>query len=129
MEKRQKMKVRRLLAALIDKGFTTGVDSALLGLLGVPDGIVIITFLGSMPLIELTLILLIITGVRGVVARAGRRSTRYGCLAREASLEGGGSGHILAMLGSLLRARIHPEIKYMKERSNTRYGQDRTKIK
>jgi hypothetical protein len=129
MEKRQKMKVRGLLAALIDKGFTTGVDSVLLGLLGVPDGIVIITFLGSMPLIELTLILLIITGVRGVVTRARRRSTRYCCLAREASLEGGGSGHILVMLGSLLRARIHPEIKYMKERSNTRYGQDRTKIK
>jgi hypothetical protein len=93
MEERQKMKVRRLLAALIDKGFTTGVDSALLGLLGVPDGIVIITFLGSMPLIELTLILLIITGVRGVVTRARKRSTRYGCLVGPTPL--GGPDHIL----------------------------------
>jgi hypothetical protein len=46
----------------------------LLGLLGVPDGIVIMTFLRSMPLIELTLILLIIVGVRGVVTQVRRRA-------------------------------------------------------
>jgi hypothetical protein len=74
MEKRPKLRVRRLLAALIDRGFMGDVDSVLLGLLGVPDGIVIMTFLRSMPLIELTLILLIIVGVRGVVTQVRRRA-------------------------------------------------------
>jgi hypothetical protein len=93
MVKRPKPRVRGLLTALIDRGFTASVDSVLLGLLGVPYGIVIIVFLGSMPLIELTLILFIITGVRGVVTRARKRSTRYGCLVGPTPL--GGPDHIL----------------------------------
>jgi hypothetical protein len=50
MEKRPKTWVRRLLATFIHKCFSGCVDSVLLGLLGVPDGIVITVFLGSMPL-------------------------------------------------------------------------------
>jgi hypothetical protein len=79
----------------------------LLGLLGVPDGIVIMAFLESMSLIEFTLILFIIAGVRGVVTRARRRSTGHGCHADPTSL--GGPGHILSLLGLLLLASIHPE--------------------
>jgi hypothetical protein len=93
MEKRPKPRVHRLLATLIDRCFMGDVDGVLLGLLEVPDGIVIIVFLGSMALIELTLILLIITGVREVVTRARRRAMRYGCLAGSTLL--GCPGHIL----------------------------------
>jgi hypothetical protein len=77
MKKRPKTRVCRLLVALIDRCFSGCVDIVLLGLLGVPDGIVIIAFLGSMLLIGLTLILLIIAGVRGVVTWARRRSTGH----------------------------------------------------
>jgi hypothetical protein len=126
MEKRPKPRVRRLLAALIARCFTDGVDSVLLGLLGVPDGIVITTFLGSMPLIELMLILLFIAGVRGVVTQAGRRRpTGHGCLAGSTPL--GGPDHILSLLDLLFPVRVHPKIKDMKERSITRYGQKITR--
>jgi cell division protein FtsX len=62
VEKRPKLRVRGLLAAFIHRSFT--VDGFLIGLLGVPDGIVIMALFGCMPLIELTLILLV-AGVRG----------------------------------------------------------------
>jgi hypothetical protein len=66
VEKRPKLRVRGLLAAFIHRSFTVVVDGFLIGLLGVPDGIVIMALFGCMPLIELTLILLV-AGVRGVV--------------------------------------------------------------
>jgi hypothetical protein len=113
MEKRSKLRVRRLLVAFIDRGFMGGVDSVLLGLLGVPDGIVIMTFLRSMPLIELTLILLIITGVRGVVTWVRRRSTGHGRLVGSTPL--GGPDQILSLLGLLLPTRIYPKVRDREE--------------
>jgi hypothetical protein len=75
---------------------------------------VITAFLESMPLKELTLILLLITRVRGVMTRARRRrSTGHGCLAGPTPL--GGPDHILPLLGLLLAARIHPEIRDREE--------------
>jgi hypothetical protein len=69
VEKRPKPRVHGLLAALIHRSFAVAVDGALLGLLGVPDGIVIMALYGCMPLIELMLILLLVTVVRGVTIR------------------------------------------------------------
>jgi hypothetical protein len=75
---------------------------------------VITAFLESMPLIELMLILLLITRVRGVMTRVRRRrSTGHGCLAGLTPL--GGPDHILPLLGLLLTVRIHPEIRDREE--------------
>jgi hypothetical protein len=78
VEKRPKPRVCRLLAAFIHRSFMVVVDGALLGLLGVPDVIVIVALFGCMPLIELMLILLLVVGVRGVVTwLRRRRPTRH----------------------------------------------------
>jgi hypothetical protein len=66
VEKNPKPRVCRLPATFIHRSFTIEVDGFLLGLLGVPDGIVIMALFGCMPLIELTPTLLV-AGVRGVV--------------------------------------------------------------
>jgi hypothetical protein len=82
VEKRPKPRVRGLLAVFIYKSFVVVVDGALLGLLGVPDGIEIVALFGCMPLIELTLILVLVAGVRRVVTWARRRwPTRHRRLA------------------------------------------------
>jgi hypothetical protein len=82
VEKRPKLRVHGLLTAFIRRSFAVVVDGAMLGLLGVPDGIMIIALFGCMPLIELTLILLLVTGVIGVVTWVRRRRpTRHRRLA------------------------------------------------
>jgi hypothetical protein len=58
-----------------------------------------------------TIISLFIARVRRMMTRRRRGMTPCKCLAKAASLGGGGSSHILAMLGSLLIVRIHPEIR------------------
>jgi hypothetical protein len=45
-----------------------------------------------------------------------------------ASLGGGGAGHILTMLGSLLMARIHPEIREVENKLDNKDGLDRAEI-
>jgi hypothetical protein len=65
VEKRPKLRVRGLLAAFIHRSFAVVVDGFLLGLLGVPYGIVIVALFGCMPLIVFMLIILLIAGVRG----------------------------------------------------------------
>jgi hypothetical protein len=69
----------------------------------------IMALLGSIPLIKLMLILLIITGVRGVMTRARKMSCK--CFTGAASL-GGGPGHILPLLGPLLMAGVHPKMRH-----------------
>jgi hypothetical protein len=69
---------------------------------------VIWALLGSMPLIKLTLILLITAGVRGVMTWV--RKTSHKSFAGPTSF-GGGPDHILVLLGSLLTAGVHLEIK------------------
>jgi hypothetical protein len=126
MEKRPKPRVHGLLAAFLHRSFTVGVDSVLLCPLGVPNGIVITTLLGSMPLIELTLIMLLVIGVRGVVTwLRRRRPTRHSRLAWTTLLAG--PGHILLILGSFLTTWVHPEIRDIEIRLSTRDGYDRTK--
>jgi hypothetical protein len=58
---------------------------------------------GSKSLIQLTLILLAFTGVRGMMTRARKMSCK--CFARATSL-GGGPDHILPLLGPLLTVRV-----------------------
>jgi hypothetical protein len=69
----------------------------------------ILTLLGSKALIQLTLILLAFTGVRGMMTRA--RKTSCKCFAGATSL-GGGPDHILSLLGPLLTARVHPKMRH-----------------
>jgi hypothetical protein len=76
----------------------------------------------SMMLEHLTDIFLL-ARVRGVMT--GRRMTPHKRLARAASL--GGPDHILSVLGLLLLMRIHPDIRYGKERSITRYEEKVTR--
>jgi hypothetical protein len=76
---------------------------------------VIQALLRSKPLIKLTLILFIATGVRGVMTWA--RKTSRKSFAGPTSL-GGGPGHILVLLGLLLTTGVHPEIiRYRRSQS------------
>jgi hypothetical protein len=58
----------------------------------------------------LPVILILITGVRRMMMWR-RRPTRHGSLALAGLTALGGPGLILTVLGVLLTARIHPEIK------------------
>jgi hypothetical protein len=68
----------------------------------------VLALLGSIPLIKLMLILLIIAGVRGVMTRARKMSCKS--FAGATSL-GGHPSHILLLLGPLLTAGVHPEMR------------------
>jgi hypothetical protein len=76
------------------------------------------------PLKHLTIIFLFIAGVKRVVTWR-RRPMSSRSFAGMTPL--GGLSHILPLLSPLLTTRIHPEIKDMKERSITRYGQKITR--
>jgi hypothetical protein len=101
VEKRPKVRVTGLLVVLIDWSFSVFIDSALLWLFGVADGIMILALLRSIPLIKLMLILLIVTGVRGVMTRA-RKTSRKSFVG--ATSLGWGPDHILLLHGPLLMA-------------------------
>jgi hypothetical protein len=65
----------------------------------------------SVTLEQLTVVFLL-AGVRRMMTRR-MRMVSHKCLVGAASLGGGGGvGHILPVLGSLLIARIHPEIRH-----------------
>jgi hypothetical protein len=68
----------------------------------------ILALLGSIHLIKLTFISLVVAGVRGVMTRARKMSRKS--FARVTSL-GGGPSHILMLLGPLLMAGVHPEMR------------------
>jgi hypothetical protein len=72
------------------------IDGALLHLLGVAEGHVGGLLNRRVPLKHLTIIFLFAAGVRGVMMRR-RGMTPHKCLARAASLGGGGAGHILTI--------------------------------
>jgi hypothetical protein len=69
----------------------------------------------SMLLKHLTVILILIAGVRRVVMRR-RRPTRHGCLALAGATLHGSLGHILSVLGPLLMTRIRLEIRRVEEK-------------
>jgi hypothetical protein len=69
----------------------------------------ILELLGSIPLIELALILLIVAGVRGVMTWARKMSRKS--FAGATSL-GGGPSHIMLLLGLLLTVGVHPEMRH-----------------
>jgi hypothetical protein len=73
VKERPKEVICGLLTAFIHRSFMVLIDCALLGLLGLFDGIVIGALIGWVPLKDLMLILLVITGVWRAVTR--RRST------------------------------------------------------
>jgi hypothetical protein len=75
-----------------------------------------------MPLKHFMIICIFVTGVRGMMMR--RRMTPCKRLAGAASLGGGGAGHILTMLGSLLTVRIHPEIREAYNKLDNKDGLD-----
>jgi uncharacterized membrane protein len=113
VERRPKPRVHELLAAFIHKSFAGVVDCFLFGLLRVLDGIVIMVLSMCMPLIELTLIIILVPGVRGVVTWVRRRRpTRHRCLVGATLL--GGPGNIFVLLGPLLTIRVHPGIRDIK---------------
>jgi hypothetical protein len=105
VKKRPKKAIHGLLVPSIYRSFVVCIDCALLGLLGIFDGQVVGALNGCMPLEELTVILLLVIGVRGVVMRR-RRMTGHNCLARATPL--GGPDNILPLLGPLLTTRVHP---------------------
>jgi hypothetical protein len=98
-----------LLAAFTHRDYSIVIDCILLSLLGISDDHVGGALIRSMPLKHLTIILSLITRMRGVVTwvRRRMRPTRHGRPAR-ATLHGG-PGHILLVLGSLLMMRVHPQ--------------------
>jgi hypothetical protein len=63
-----------------------------------------------------------------MMTRRRRRRMPYKHLAGAALLGGGGVGHILTMLGSLLIARIHPEIRKAENELDNKDGLDRAEI-
>jgi hypothetical protein len=98
-----------LLAAFIHRGFTIVIDCTLLCLLGVLDGQVGRPLNRRMPLKHLTVILILIAGVRRMVTWMRRRPMNCRHLAGAPLL--GAPDHILSVLGPLLTTRVHPEIR------------------
>jgi hypothetical protein len=114
VEERQK-RIMGLLVAIIHRGFTVLIDCTLLCLLGLSEGHVSRPLNQCMTLKHLTVVLLLIAGVRGVLPWVRSwRPTRHGRLAGATLL--GGPDHILPRLGPLLPTRIHPEIRRVGEK-------------
>jgi hypothetical protein len=109
--------VTGLLATLIQMSFKVFIDGALLCLLGIAEGQVGGPLNRCMPLKHHMVILILITRVRRVV-RWRRRPTSRRCFAGVTPL--GGPDHILPVLGPLLTTRVHPEIRRVKKKLDTR---------
>jgi hypothetical protein len=62
-------------------------------------------------MLEQIMVVFLIAGVRRMMTRR-RRMTFHKHLDRATSVGGAGASHIFPVLGSLLTARIHPEIRY-----------------
>jgi hypothetical protein len=102
VEKLPKARIMGLFAAFICRGFTIHIDCTLLCLLGVLDGQVAGPLNECMHPKHLTVILILVAGLRRMVM-GRRRMTAH--LAETAPL--GGLSNLLPLLASLLPTRIH----------------------